>query len=81
MSKKTNLIEISDVIIKNARWPVDCILERISEFDEVIVIGKRKGVSSFTRFSSGLKDTFWWIGVLERVKQVIIDEGITNWED
>ena len=81
MSKKTNLIEMSSVITKNARWPIDCILERIDEFDEVLVIAKRKGVSSFTRFSSGLRDTFWWLGVLERVKMIIVNEGITEWED
>lgn len=65
----------------NARWPIDCALERIEEFDEVLILAKRKNKESYIRFSSGFNSTFWWIGLLEAMKQQLMDESLTVSED
>jgi len=77
---KSKLTLISKRQSLNSRWPVDCVLERIDEFDEILIIGKKKNENGFIRFSSGLKDSFWWVGVLERMKYILMEEGIVGEE-
>lgn len=61
----------------NTQWPVDCCLERISEFDEIMLLAKVKGEERYVRFTSSLKSTFWWVGVLEAMKRNLMEEGLT----
>jgi hypothetical protein len=63
---------------ENAQWPVDCISKRIDEFDEVLILAKKKGQESYVRFSSKLRSTFWWIGALEVIKRNLIEESLIN---
>lgn len=72
MSKVVKLVEKQT---ENARWPIDCALETIDEYEEILVIGRRKGENSYRKLNSALKDTFWWVGVLERVKLRILEEA------
>jgi hypothetical protein len=66
---------------ENAQWPIDCALERIDGFDEVLVLAKKKGQESYVRFSSSLRSTFWWLGVLEAMKRNLIEESVTHSEE
>jgi hypothetical protein len=63
---------------ENAQWPIDCVSKRIEEFDEVLVLAKKNGQESYVRFSSNLRSTFWWIGVLEAMKRNLIEESLTT---
>lgn len=63
---------------ENAQWPIDCVSERIDEFDEVLVLAKKKGQEIYVRFSSSLRSTFWWIGVLEAMKRNLMEESLTH---
>ena len=65
---------------EDARWPVDCVLKRLDEFDEILVLAKRHGEESYIRFSSKLRSTFWWIGVLEAMKRNLIEESLTHYD-
>jgi hypothetical protein len=62
--------------LDNARWPVDCLLKQIGDFDEVVILARKKGEDSYTRFSSKLTSTFWWVGALEGIKQSLMDESL-----
>ena len=74
------IISLKEKIEDNARWPVDCFLKQIGEYDEVLILAKKKGKDSYTRFSSCLRSTFWWIGVLEAMKRNLIEESLTTTE-
>ena len=63
---------------ENAQWPIDCVSKRLDEFDEVLVLAKKKGQESYVRFSSSLRSTFWWLGVLEAMKRNLIEESLTH---
>ena len=77
---KENLQPVSLVTkrTENAQWPIDCVSEHIEEFDEILVLAKKKGQESYVRFSSSLRSTFWWIGVLEAIKRNLMGESLTN---
>lgn len=74
------VVSIKEKTQGNATWPVDCLLKQIDDFDEVLILAKKKGQDSYTRFSSALKSTFWWIGVLEAMKRNLIEESVTTEE-
>ena len=63
---------------ENAQWPIDCVSKRLDEFDEVLVLDKKKGQESYVRFSSSLRSTLWWLGVLEAMKRNLIEESLTH---
>ena len=75
--KAVNLKEYKQ---ENTRWPIDCILENLDDYEEILIIAKKKGVDGFTRFSSQLKSTFWWVGCMDAVKRILLDESITEGE-
>jgi hypothetical protein len=62
----------------NTVWPVDCLLKQINDYDEVLILAKKKGQDGYTRFSSSLKSTFWWIGVLEAMKRNLMEESLEH---
>lgn len=70
--------------VLDTRWPVNCLLEKIDDYDEVLILakkkGKKKGQEGYTRFSSALKSAFWWIGVLEAMKRNLMEE-LLEYED
>ena len=66
---------------ENAQWPIDCVSKRLDDFDEILVLAKRKGQESYVRFSSNLRSTFWWIGVLEAMKRNLIEESLTTGDE
>jgi hypothetical protein len=70
-----NLLKLADARAENARWPIDSLLEKIDEYDEVLIIARKKGQNSYTKFHGRLGDTFWWCGVLERVKLLFFEEA------
>lgn len=72
------VVSLKEKIANDAQWPADCLLERINDFDEVLILAKKKGEDSYVRFSSELKSTFWWIGVLEAMKRMLMDESLTE---
>jgi hypothetical protein len=78
MMGKPTLCSLTTKLAKDSRWPLDCALARIDEFEEVIVLAKRRGSNGFVRFSSGIRGTFFWIGVLEAMKRILFSEGLTN---
>jgi hypothetical protein len=69
---------LKERILDDARWPADRLLGKIEDFDEVLILAKKKGQDSYTRFSSTLKSTFWWIGVLEAMKRNLMEESLEN---
>ena len=68
------VVQLAKAKEENARWPVDCLLKQIEEYDEVLIIARKKGQNSYTKFHGRLGDTFWWCGVLERVKLLFFEE-------
>ena len=72
------LVSIKEKVNGDTRWPIDCLLKNIDDYDEVFIIAKRKGEEGYTRFSSSLKSTFWWIGAIEAVKRLLMEEGLTE---
>ncbi len=60
---------------EDTRWPIDCILKELDEYSEIVIIAKKKEGNVYTKFHGKLKDTFWWIGVLERVKLMLSFDG------
>ncbi len=78
MSK--NVLSIVERQTENAQWPIDCALKRIEEFDEIFIVAKHKGSDSYSRFSSGLKSIFWWVGALEAMKREVMNEGLNTLE-
>lgn len=73
--RMSNLVQIAKARVENARWPIDSILEKVDEYDEVLIIARKKGQNSYTKFHGRLSDTFWWAGVLERVKLLFFEEA------
>ena len=72
------IVSFREKSLDNVKWPIDCLLEKIDDYDEVLILAKKKGEDSYTRFSSRLKSTFWWIGVLEAMKRNLIEESLTH---
>ena len=70
------VISLRSRVVDNARWPVDCLLKQIDDYDEVLILAKVAGEERYTRFASGFKSTFWWVGVLEAVKRTLMDESL-----
>jgi hypothetical protein len=72
------VVSLKEKAQDNTTWPVDRLLERIGDFDEVLILAKTKGQDRYTRFSSQLKSTFWWIGVLEAMKRNLMEESLEH---
>ena len=72
----SNILSLVEKQTNNAQYPIDCILERLGEFDEVLILAKCKGKESYVRFSSGFNSTFCWVGLLEAMKQQLMDESL-----
>ena len=72
----SNILSLVEKQTNNTKYPIDCILERLDEFDEVLILAKCKGKESYVRFSSSFNSTFWWIGLLEAMKQQFMDESL-----
>lgn len=71
------IVSLQSKKVENTQWPLDCCLERINEFDEILLLAKVSGEERYVRFSSALKNTFWWIGALEAMKRNIMEESLT----
>ena len=71
------IVKLQDRKNEDVRWPIECILKKIDQYDEVLIIAKKKESEGYTRFSTALQSTFWWLGCLEAVKRLIADEGLT----
>ena len=61
----------------NLRWPVDRLLEELDEYEELVIVARKKDGGSYKMFSTGLRNIFWWLGVLEVLKQDLINESVT----
>jgi hypothetical protein len=75
------VVSLKEKTLDNVRWPVDCFLKQINDYDEVLILAKKKGEDSYTRLSSQLKSTFWWVGVMEAMKRSLMDESLTEKDD
>jgi hypothetical protein len=72
------VVSLKEKVLDDVRWPIDCLVEKIGDFDEVLVLAKKKDGDGYTRFSSTLKSTFWWIGVLEAMKRNLMEESLEH---
>ena len=83
METPIQLINLVTKKTENTQWPIDCVLKRIDEFDEILILAKKKNPEheSYVRFSSGLGSTFWWIGVLEAMKRNLMEESLIQKDD
>ncbi len=72
------VVPLKEKVLDNTMWPVDCLLGKIDDFDEVLILAKKKGEEGYTRFSSPLKSTFWWVGVLEAMKRNLMEESLES---
>ncbi len=81
MTETMKVVSMGEEKTKKARWPVDCCLERIDEFEEILVLAKVRGEERYVRFSSALQSTFWWIGVLEAMKRNFLDESVFDQDE
>jgi hypothetical protein len=70
------VVPLKEKVQNNAKWPIDSILKRLDDFDEVLVLAKIKGEEGYAGFSSKLKSTFWWVGVMEAMKRNLMDESL-----
>jgi len=75
MSKVVSIVEKQT---DNARYSIEQVLKVINNYDEVVVLARKKGENGYTRFHGKLNDTFWWVGVLEGVKRLLLDESLTH---
>ena len=75
------VVSLKEKSQKNTIWPIDCLLKQIDDYDEVLILAKKKGQESYTRFSSILRSTFWWIGVLEAMKRNLMEESLEKDDD
>lgn len=71
------VVELSTREQKDIRWPIDCLLPKLDDYEEILIIAKKKGSEGYTRLSTDLNSTFWWLGCLDAVKRLIQDEGLT----
>ena len=77
-----NLVNLQDRKENDIRDCIDGLLDTIEEYDEVIILAKKKGTTSYTRFSSTLNCVFWWVGCLEAVKRLLMEETcVTNYHE
>ena len=75
------VVSLKEKSQKNTIWPINCLLKQIDDYDEVLILAKKKGQESYTRFSSILRSTFWWIGVLESMKRNLMEESLEKDDD
>jgi len=75
------VVSLKEKSQKNTIWPIDCLLKQIDDYDEVLILAKKTGQESYTRFSSTLRSTFWWIGVLEAMKRNLMEESLEKDDD
>ena len=68
-----SVVKIQDKKEEDIRWPVDRLLENINEYEEVFILAKKKDGRGFERHSSSFKDSFWWVGALEALKQELLN--------
>ena len=74
----TKCLQLKEKKAKDITWPIDSIMKQIDNFDEILIIGKKKDGEGYTRFSTGLRSTFWWMGCLEALKQLLMSESLTT---
>jgi len=77
LREDSHLVSLVAKRTENAKWPIDCVSKYLDDFDEILVLAKKKGQESYVRFSSTFRSTFWWIGVLEAMKSTLMDESLT----
>ena len=75
------VVSLKEKSQENTTWPIDCLLKQIDDYDEVLILAKKTGQESYTRFSSILRSTFWWIGVLEAMKRNLMEESLEKDDD
>ena len=76
-----NLINLDKRKQEDTRWPIDRLMEKIDEYEEILIIAKKKNSDGYTRFSTTMKSTFWWAGCMEAVKRMMLDESLTTDEE
>lgn len=74
------LVPLKKRVLDNTKWPVDCLMEDIDDYEEIIILAKVKGEERYRRFSTGIKSTFWWLGVFEAMKRNLLEESVTEME-
>ena len=70
------IVTLKEKVLDNAKWPVDCLMEDIGDYEEIIILAKVKGEERYRRFSTGIKSTFWWIGVFEAMKRNLLEDSV-----
>lgn len=78
---KLSVVQLSEVQEKKARWPIDRVLENIEDYEEIVVIARKKDGEGYKRYSSALKSTFWWVRAIEALKRELMDESFVVTED
>lgn len=73
-----NLIHLIEKREDDLRWPVDCLNKKINDYEEILIIANKKGEDGYTRFSTDLKSSIWWLGCLDAVKRLIADKGLVE---
>lgn len=72
------LVSLQKKQTEKAQLPIDRCLDQIDDFDEIMVLAKVKREERYVRFTSTLKSTFWWIGVLEAMKRNLMEKSMTT---
>lgn len=78
---KMKVVKIDKHREEDVRWGIDRASERLDEYEEFVVIGKKKGTNGWTKFHGRLKDPFWWAGVLTSVIRSLLEDGTYTTEE
>lgn len=76
--KASPVIELEAKREENLHWPIDNLLARLDDYEEILILAKYKKGKQITRFSTQLKDQLWWVGVLEALKNQLCQDY--SWE-
>ena len=50
------------------------VFSQIDDYDEIVIIGKKKDRDGYDAFPSDIQSCFWWVGALEAVKRRFMDD-------
>ena len=78
---KLSVVKIEEKKEGDLRWPVERLLSEIEDYDEILIIGRKKSGESYKRYSTAMKSTFWWLGALEALKYELIEESCVVTEE
>jgi hypothetical protein len=75
------IIKLDEKRSDDAKTTLEWALDEVDNYDEIMVIGKRKDNDQYDAFPSNIKSAFWWIGALEAFKRSIMDEYLGDPEE